>query len=410
VCDGEDNDCSGGVDEGLGEVFYADTDGDGFGDLSASVEACSIPFGYTTVIGDCAPDNAAIYPGAPEVCDTVDNDCDDLVDDADDGLDLTSATSFYPDLDLDGYGAGVAVVSCLEPEGHVLDDTDCLDTDGASYPGATEVWYDGVDQDCSGGSDYDADGDGADSADYGGADSDDTDASCITDCLFGLTPETAATTCEDILDASPTAANGLYWIDMGTGAPVETFCDMDAGGWTTCFELVNTTSEDLVGNDWFDRCVDWTMSGNTRDQFRITVQDELGVDQYDAVGTRPGSWTYNAITSVAGAGDQYHSSSHTLIPLDTGDSLFISGRSGTQSGCGGSLGNGYVLVVYGSGGSYHSNLKLLLASYYQVSGYEGVRGFSPWTQSHELSMATSGTFSSCSATPDMLGTFRFLVR
>lgn len=88
----------------------------------------------------------------------------------------------------------------------------------------------------------------------------------------------------------------------------------------------------------------------------------------------------------------------------------MSGGSATQSGCGGSLGNGYALVVYGPGGDYHNELKLLLASYYQVSGYEGVRGFSPWSESHELSMATSGTFSSCTATPDMLGTFRFFVR
>jgi hypothetical protein len=410
VCDGEDNDCSGGVDEGLSEVFYADTDGDGFGVEASAMEACSIPFGHTTVVGDCAPDDGDIHPDATEICDAVDNNCNDLVDDDDDGLDLTTATLFYPDLDLDGYGAGVAEMSCLEPDGHVLDDTDCLDSDGASYPGAAEVWYDGVDQDCAGGSDYDADGDGVDSADHGGLDVDDLDPSCTTVCSVGLTPATAATTCEDILDASPSAANGTYWIDMGMGTPLETFCDMDGGGWTSCFELVNTTDEDLVGNDWFDRCVDWTMSGNTENQFRITVQDSSGVDQYDAVGTRPGTWTYNQITSAAGADNQYHSDHHSRIPLDTGHSLFVSGRSGTQSGCGGSLGNGYALVVYGPGGDYHNELKLLLASYYQVSGYEGVRGFSPWSESHELSMATSGTFSSCTATPDMLGTFRFFVR
>ena len=39
---------------------------------------------------------------------------------------------------------------------------------------ATEIWYDGVDQDCSGGSDFDQDSDGEDSDQYGGADCDDT--------------------------------------------------------------------------------------------------------------------------------------------------------------------------------------------------------------------------------------------
>lgn len=216
--------------------------------------------------------------------------------------------------------------------------------------------------------------------------------------------------CEDILDASPSAANGTYWIDMGMGTPVETFCDMDGGGWTSCFELVNTAGEDLVGNDWFDRCVEWTMSDNTGTQFRITVQDSSGTDQYDAVGTRPGTWTYDLITSSVGPGEQYHSPDHSLIPLDTGDSLFLSGRSASNSGCGGGLGNGYGLVVYDPSGEYINGLRLLLASYYQVSGYPGPRYFSSWSESHELSMATSGTFSTCTATPDMLGTFRFFVR
>ena len=59
---------------------------------------------------------------------------------------------------------------------------DCDDTDPAVNPGATEVWYDGVDSDCSGGSDYDADGDGADSQAWGGDDCDDTDPAIQTGC------------------------------------------------------------------------------------------------------------------------------------------------------------------------------------------------------------------------------------
>ncbi len=51
--------------------------------------------------------------------------------------------------------------------------TDCDDDDGRARPGATEIWYDGIDQDCSGGSDFDADGDGHDSLEHGGDDCDD---------------------------------------------------------------------------------------------------------------------------------------------------------------------------------------------------------------------------------------------
>jgi hypothetical protein len=53
---------------------------------------------------------------------------------------------------------------------------DCNDADASVNPGATEVWYDGVDQDCSGGSDYDQDGDGQNSDLHGGLDCDDTEA------------------------------------------------------------------------------------------------------------------------------------------------------------------------------------------------------------------------------------------
>ena len=53
---------------------------------------------------------------------------------------------------------------------------DCDDDDASVFPGADEVWYDGVDEDCDGASDYDADGDGADAMHYGGTDCDDTSA------------------------------------------------------------------------------------------------------------------------------------------------------------------------------------------------------------------------------------------
>ena len=57
--------------------------------------------------------------------------------------------------------------------------SDCDDADATVFPGAAEVWYDGVDQDCSGGSDYDADGDGVDSDGFGGGDCDDTDPTVL---------------------------------------------------------------------------------------------------------------------------------------------------------------------------------------------------------------------------------------
>jgi hypothetical protein len=50
-------------------------------------------------------------------------------------------------------------------------DTDCDDTDAAVFPGAPELWYDGIDADCAGDDDFDQDADGV----QFGADCDDTD-------------------------------------------------------------------------------------------------------------------------------------------------------------------------------------------------------------------------------------------
>lgn len=52
---------------------------------------------------------------------------------------------------------------------------DCDDADPSAYPGAEEVWYDGVDSDCAGDDDNDQDGDGFAAAEVGGDDCDDTD-------------------------------------------------------------------------------------------------------------------------------------------------------------------------------------------------------------------------------------------
>jgi hypothetical protein len=50
-------------------------------------------------------------------------------------------------------------------------------------PDATEIWYDGVDQDRRGDADYDRDDDGVDSAEYGGEDCDDEQEACTAVCL-----------------------------------------------------------------------------------------------------------------------------------------------------------------------------------------------------------------------------------
>ncbi len=80
-CDEVDNNCNDQVDEGIGgQLLYLDADGDGYGDPATELEACTTVEGYITVADDCDDANAAVYPGAPELCDGLDTDCDTVVD------------------------------------------------------------------------------------------------------------------------------------------------------------------------------------------------------------------------------------------------------------------------------------------------------------------------------------------
>jgi len=97
---------------------------------------------------DCDDDNPLVYPGASEICNGHDDDCDALVDDDDPSLDQTTATAWYTDADSDGYGADETVVVSCKAAG-VLEGGDCDDLDPLRSPSANEA-CDGVDQDCDG--------------------------------------------------------------------------------------------------------------------------------------------------------------------------------------------------------------------------------------------------------------------
>jgi len=163
ICDGLDNDCSGAplpdeVDDDLDQFVVCE--------LLGSWEGGGVVAGGS----DCDDADPTVYPAAPELCDVLDNNCDLVIptDETDDdgdgenecsGLDcndddntLHSASEWYPDIDVDGFGSDTAspVVQCTQPPSHVLDEnTDCDDLEPLSYPGNTEV-CDGLDNDCSG--------------------------------------------------------------------------------------------------------------------------------------------------------------------------------------------------------------------------------------------------------------------
>ena len=76
VCNGLDDDCNGSIDPGLTSTYYRDADGDGYGNASLTVQACSAPSGYVNNSTDCNDSNASIRPGAAELCNNaVDDNC-----------------------------------------------------------------------------------------------------------------------------------------------------------------------------------------------------------------------------------------------------------------------------------------------------------------------------------------------
>jgi len=231
ACDGIDNDCDGTVDEASASdapTWYADTDGDGYGDAGSATVSCNRPAGFVADSGDCDDGDSAVNPAATEICDSVDNDCDGTVDEAD----ASDASSWYADDDGDSYGdASDTTIACDQPSGTVADSSDCDDGDSAVNPAATEL-CDGIDNDCDGTTDEDdASGAGtwyADDDGDGYGDLSTTDTSCSAPTGYVAD----SSDCDDGDSAvNPAATEACDGIDNDCDGTVDEASASDAPTW-----------------------------------------------------------------------------------------------------------------------------------------------------------------------------------
>jgi len=205
TCNGKDDNCNGVVDEGVKLTFYKDSDGDSYGNLTETAQACTAPAGYVANSGDCNDGNSAVNPGATEICNLKDDTCDGVVDEGcacsppgkkqtcgssigeckagnqtclangtwgdtcageiksvaeicnskDDDCNgvidngLTNST-FYKDDDSDGYGTNITIQACAKPSGYAASSSDCDDVRSSVHPGATENCINKIDDNCNG--------------------------------------------------------------------------------------------------------------------------------------------------------------------------------------------------------------------------------------------------------------------
>jgi hypothetical protein len=155
-----------------GTMYFADVDGDSFGNPDSTIMACSQPTGFVSDSSDCNDSLAAINPNTVWFADM---DGDHYISDTDSiiscakpagyillssslGVDCNDtdalvgpALIYYQDSDHDGFGdPDEMVTSCLQPVGFVMNALDCNDTNYNINPNATDIPDNGIDEDCSG--------------------------------------------------------------------------------------------------------------------------------------------------------------------------------------------------------------------------------------------------------------------
>ena len=125
-------------------VHVVDEDGRVYADWLPTAIACVLDEDDDGVMypADCDDLNPEVFPGAPEVCNGIDDNCNGQRDEE------FETVAWWLDADGDGYGAPASEIqSCYQPEGFVDNSGDCDDGDEGVYPEAVEQ-CNAVDDDC----------------------------------------------------------------------------------------------------------------------------------------------------------------------------------------------------------------------------------------------------------------------
>ncbi len=249
TCDGNDNNCNGKTDEqdsGGCLPFYTDADKDGAGDANIPAKClCKAATGFTAVTGgDCDDAVATTKPGANELCNGVDDDCDGTTDNG------------FPDTD------GDVQADCVDPDidnDGAANAADCAPATATISPAATET-CNNVDDNCNGSVDepgaqgcklyyVDIDGDGFGKTPAAGN---------VAQCLCGPDGKTSALQdgdCNDVAGAiNPKATEVCNDKDDDCDGQTDQGCDDDQDGY--CDAKLTVVDKPIVCSQGKDDCDD----------------------------------------------------------------------------------------------------------------------------------------------------------